>query len=199
MGEVAITPIPEEYVQLVHNLFVNPALHYSTPLYHYAKEAEGGAIVDLGTWQGGSAIVMALGTRVGAGLKVYTVDSYLRHTEHEHYGPQSKEIFLRNVAAANVDIELIEMDVDDAAAKHELLWEQGLALVNWEIGGDRIGHDFGIWSRFVVPGGFFLAKNTCDPFGSDPVILEVLKDESWSRLPDMLRISVLVKGNCFGE
>ena len=197
MGEIAITPIPEEYVQLFHEIHDQVNLHHATPLYHYAKEAKGGAIVDLGTWQGGSAITMALGTRAGVGLKVYTVDAYTKRSAP--YGPQDKEIFLRNVDTAGVDVELIEMDVDDAAVKHESLWERGLALVYWEIGGERIGHDFGDWSRFVIPGGFFLAKDTRNPFGSDPVILEALRDGSWSRLPDMLRISVLVKGNCFGE
>ena len=189
--DIVMTPIPEEHIRLFHEIHDSVNLHHSTPLYHYAKEVKRGAIVDLGTWRGGSAIVMALGTRAGAGLKVYTVDSYVERTEH--YGPEDKEVFLRNVVAAGVDVKLIEMDVDDAVVKRKRLWKRGLALVYWEIGGDRIGHDFGNWGRFIIPGGFFLAKNTLDPFGSDPVILEALANGTWSRLPDMLAISVLVR------
>lgn len=189
------TEIMEEMIQMLEGLYDHVNLIHATALYHYAKEAEGGAIVELGAGRGKCAIVLALGTRAGAGLKVYAIDAYTkrRGPYGEPYGPQDKQVFFKNIAAAGVDVELIEMDIDEAFVFHEYFWKQGLSLVSWDIGGNRIGHDFSNWSRVVVPGGFFLSKNTYNPFGSEPVILKALDDGSWSRLPDMMSVSIIVK------
>jgi len=195
MEDDAIAKIPEEAARMLHRLFSNLTPWHATPLYHYAKEARGGMIVELGAYVGKCAIILAFGTRAGAELKVYTIDAYKkrRGPHGESYGPRDKKVFLKNIATAGVDVELIQMDIDEAFALHEYFWKQGLALVYWDIGGDRIGHDFSNWSRFVVPGGFFLSKNTYNPFDSVPVILEALEEGSWSRLPDIMAVSILVK------
>jgi len=132
--------------------------------YLYAKQAEGTYIVELGTYQGRGAIALALGTRDGHGLKVYTVDDYAERKGWigEPYGPDDEDAFIANVKAAELegDITLLQVDVLEAASAYRYLWEEGIGLLLWDAGvPGRMRGDFDAWKDYIVPGGVFLMKD----------------------------------------
>ena len=153
--------------------------------YSYAKQAEEGCIVELGTYRGRGAVALALGTRDGHGLKVYTVDDYSGRKGWigEPYGPDDKVAFLENIKVAKLesDITLLQMDILEAASAFRERWEEGIGMLLWDAGTpDRIRGDFDAWNEYVVPGGVFLMKDAqgyC--LGSDEIVAEVETGGLW--------------------
>jgi len=153
--------------------------------YSYAKQAEEGCIVELGTYRGRGAIALALGTRDGHGLKVYTIDDYSERKGWigESYGSEDKGRFLVNIKAAGLeeDITLLQMDILKAAVAFRKRWEEGISLLLWDAGvPDRIEEDFDAWKDYIVPGGVFLMKDAQDYcLGSNNIIAWVEKSGGW--------------------
>lgn len=177
--------MPQEVVEIMC-MFLKDGdpLYQADIFYSYAKEAEGGCIVELGTYRGRGAIIFALGTRDGNKLKVYTIDDYVERKGWigEPYGPDDKDTFFENVKAVGLedDITLLQMDVLEAAHAFRELWEEGISLVLWDVGVSRIGIDFYAWKDYVVPGGVFLMKDAQDyKLGTDKIIEEAETTGEW--------------------
>lgn len=166
--------MPQE-VKKTMRMFDDP-LFQADIFYSYAKQAERGCIVELGTYRGRGTIALALGTRDGHGLKVYTVDDYSERKGWigEPYGSEDKSAFLVNIKAAGLeeDITLLQMDMLKAAVAFRRRWEEGIGLLLWDAGvPDRIEEDFDAWKDYIVPGGVFLVKDAQDYcLGSDNII-----------------------------
>lgn len=190
--------MPDDVARMIADLFNGP-LYQVALFYRYARMAEGGCIVDLGVFRGRSTIVMALGTRDGNGLTVYSVDDYRRRTGWigEPYGPQDMTVYLRNVEAAGVQdrVKLIQMDILETASAWSELWEHGIGLVLWDLGMPRrFRGDFEVWGRYVVPRGHFIVKDTPkDDLKTRDVIYDALDSGAWEKVEYELGISVLRK------
>lgn len=175
--------MPQEVVEIM-GMFEDP-LYQANIFYSYAREAGGGCIVELGTYRGRGSVALALGTRDGNALKVYTIDDYIERKGWigESYGSEDKGAFLVNVKAAGLeeDITLLQMDILESADAYHELWEEGIGLLLWDTGvPDRIKGDFDAWKDYVVPGGVFLMKDAqgyC--LGSDKIIAEVETGGGW--------------------
>jgi len=171
-------------VKKTMRMFDDP-LFQADIFYSYAREAEGGCIVELGTYRGRGAIALALGTRDGNKLRVYTIDDYVERKGWigEPYGPDDKDAFIANVKAAGLedDITLLQMDVLEAANTCRHIWEEGIGLLLWDTGvPDRLKGDFDAWKDYIVPGGVFLMKDAqgyC--LGSDEIIAWAEADGTW--------------------
>jgi len=166
------------------SMFDDP-LFQADIFYSYAKQAEKGCIVELGTYRGRGAVALALGTRDGHGLKVYTIDDYSERKGWigEHYGPDDKAAFLMNVKVAGLeeDIKLLQIDILEAANAYRKWWEEGISLLLWDTGVfDRIKGDFDAWKDYVVLGGVFLMKDAqgyC--LGSEEIVAEIENNGRW--------------------
>jgi len=159
-------------------------LYQAAIFYSYAKEAEGGCIVELGTYRGRGAVALALGTRDGNKLKVYTIDDYVERQGWigEPYGPDDKETFFENIKTVGLedDITLLQMDVLEAADAFRRIWKEGISLVLWDVGVSRVRDDFDAWKDYVVPGGIFLLKDAQDyQLGTDKIIEEAETTGEW--------------------
>jgi len=165
-------------------MFDDP-LFQADMFYSYAKRAERGCIVELGTYRGRGAIALALGTRDGHGLKVYTIDDYSGRKGWigEPYGSEDKGAFLVNVKAAGLeeDITLLQIDILKAASAYSELWREGIGLLLWDAGvPNRIRGDFDAWKDYIIPGGVFLMKDAqgyC--LGSDEIVAEIENSGGW--------------------
>ena len=78
-------------------------------MFDLASEVQEGCIVELGTFQGNGAILLARGARAGYGAQVYTIDDfrYRRGWIGERYGPKNMQIFKDRVRLARVNVILI--------------------------------------------------------------------------------------------
>src|SRR5262249_40194226 len=104
-------------------------------LYELGKGAPaGGAIVEIGSFHGSSAVALALGTRKGDNLRVYSIDPYepfAPHGERRKFGPHDRIPLLKNLLRAGVveNVWLINLPSTDAARAWQgpisLLWIDG--------------------------------------------------------------------------
>jgi len=152
-------------------------------LYDLAKNADGGRILELGTYHGCGAISLAFGARAGNGMPVYTIDDHVKRKgwAGEDYYPQDKARFFDCVMNAGVDVTLISMNVDEAFPK----WDQPIALLFWDLGmKNRLREDLHAWGRLVVPGGIFAIREGGDrkglrQLGSESVMADAVKSGTW--------------------
>lgn len=126
-------------------------------LYHLAKRAQGGVIVELGTYHGAGAISLAFGARAGYRMSVYTVDDYIGRVgwAGEKYYPQDRERFFDCIAYAGVEVSLIQKNATEAGEG----WSDPVSLLSWDLGvKERLFFDLQIWKRHMIPGGIFAVK-----------------------------------------
>lgn len=154
--------------------FHNPRIDKARSLYRLGYAAQGGCILELGTYHGCGTIALAWGAEAaGRYVQVYTIDPYIKQSGWigEPYVPEDKGIFLDNVAKAGVTgcVHLVQMGADEA-----LPWwgeqKHAVSVLFWDIGGDRLLGDFIKWHVFVGEGGLFAVHDTSDrKFGFDTV------------------------------
>ena len=93
-----------------------------TLLYNYAYEARDGCIVELGTYQGTGAAILARGAKEGLGAPVYTIDDY-KDKENwikKPYKNEDKEIFIRKIKTGKLEVKLIQLDFHAASQQFNL-------------------------------------------------------------------------------
>ena len=136
-----------------------PRLGKCKALYNLAKEAHGGCIVELGTYHGNGAIALALGTRDGHNLPVYTIDDYRERKgwANEPYSPDDEAVFHHNVVRAKVEVNLVRWNARNATA----MWEEKIALLHWDLGiFSSMKEDLEKWAPHVV--GVVVVHDTFD-------------------------------------
>ncbi len=134
-----------------------PAIRYDKmkAFFSLARETTGGCIVELGTWRGLGATVLALGAPPG--VAVYTIDDYATRCDHlgYRYGPHDALCALRAWNDKNVAVLPVLGDVRKIAET----WTEPIGLLVWDLGEDRLERDFQDWAPRVIPGGLFAAKD----------------------------------------
>lgn len=126
-------------------------------LYELGKNAPaGGAIVEIGSFHGSSAVALALGTRKGNELRVYSIDPYEPFSppgEKRKYGPHDRVRFFKHLLRAGVVENVWPINLPSQAATKA--WSGPISLL-W-IDGDHsyegVKGDFEAWSQFVSPEG----------------------------------------------
>ena len=145
-------------------------------LFSLAADVREGCIVELGTYLGAGAIVLARGAASGYGAKVYTIDDYIqrRGCLGGTYKPSDKEKFEANVAEAGVDVTLIHKNHLDAAQE----WIEPIGYLGWESGDkENLERDWRNWSKHIVPGGIaMLRDNSAGDLGTAEVIKKIVAD-----------------------
>jgi len=190
--------IEREFDYAVIEKIFGPFVRFHADIfYDCAKEANNGVIVELGTYKGAGAITLALGTRRGNNLLVYTIDDRVNRKGWigESYTDEDYLAFEENVKRADVHIVPIVCDAFDAAENYRHIWKSGIALLYWSLGTrDHFALDFKAWGKYVVPDGFFIAKDAGQgELGTEPVIQEALRTGEWERELCKGGISVLRK------
>lgn len=133
-------------------------------VYHLALSAAGGDIVEVGSALGTSTINLVLGAREGNGCPVYSVDYHeptKSWTGDTMYGPQDREIFIRNILAAGMakEVRMVDLPAERAVMAWGqtisfLFFDPGLFIRGWvEIMLDA-------WLRRVIPGGIVAVNDT---------------------------------------
>lgn len=175
MAELFMAQFPDKY----HNSRIDKA----RSLYRLAKLARVGRILELGTYHGCGAIALAWGAAAGKrNLVVQTCDDFKEKKGWigEPYGPEDMKIFLGNVARAEVKVELFNCTEEELYPKWEQ-WKHPIALLFWDIGGDRLLSDFIKWHSFIAPGGAFAIHDTADcKFGFQQVRAIALATGTWT-------------------
>lgn len=145
----------------------NPRMDKFRSLYRLSKLAKGGNILELGTYHGGGAIACGWGAQAsGRHVQVYTIDDYVKKKEWIGYGvfvPEDKDVFLKNIEKAGVkeDVHLVQMEADEAQ-KWWMDNRKPIALLFWDLGGQRLFGDFVKWHTFIEVGGIFAVHDTAD-------------------------------------
>lgn len=174
--------LAELFMDQFQNRYHNPRMEKCNVLYRLAQEAQGGAIVEFGTFHGCGAISLAFGSRDGNGCPVYTIDDYPQERigwAGERYGSKDEAVFWHNVELAGVSIQLLKQPVASAVKE----WSQPASLIFWDTAGDRMLDDFRSWSPYMVPGSLFVMHDTGDKRFGSPQVIQVALREGWKLGP----------------
>lgn len=157
---------------ILENIFtLHPnAIRACQVLFELARQVREGAIVELGTYQGKSAIALALGARAGHDAKVYAVDDHLNHTDwaNNEYNLEDVTALEYNLHRAQVQIEQILLDSQEAARQ----WNKPVALYFWDISvPGQLFPDWLAWREHIQVGGIGFLRDTFDKrLGSEDVL-----------------------------
>ncbi len=167
-------------------------------LYELGKNAPAsGAIVEIGSFHGSSAVALALGSRKGNLLRVYSVDPYEPFAppgERRKFGPHDRIPLMKNLLRAGVveDVWLINLPSTAAARA----WNGPISLL-W-IDGDHsyqgVRGDLDAWLGHVSREGFIAFDDALDG-GPFQVIEEAVKDGRLERVTMHGKIAVLRRAN----
>ncbi len=126
-------------------------------LFSLAKKVDkGGIIVEIGSMRGGSTILLALGSRLVDGGKVYAIDHHYPVKVQDDFGERevsSLPLFKENIKEAEVD-DLV-VPIIKPSHKAEKKWRLPVKLL-WVDGGhtyEFVKMDFLLWEKYLVPGG----------------------------------------------
>jgi predicted O-methyltransferase YrrM len=163
-------------------------------LYDLAREAQGGCIVEIGTFHGKSSVACALGARAGQGARVYAVDPFVPFVGvcGGEFGPADKTELLRNLLLADVaeQVWLLHTTSQHAASG----WAEPIALL-WIDGDhtyDAVKADVTAWLPHVTPGGTIALHDSRDPaLGPFRMVDELLAGGRFERTGGVTSITVL--------
>ena len=128
-------------------------------LFDLASEVQEGCIVELGTFHGAGAILLAQGARAGYGAQVYTIDDFMSRQGWigEHYGPKDRAVFRSNVRDAGVHVTHIQQDHRATANR----WNEPIGMLYWDSGSKaRFWKDWVAWNKHILVGGVAVIKDT---------------------------------------
>jgi len=160
----------EKYINKV--VLETPALitlNEAKILFDLAKTVPSrGVVVEIGSYKGGSTILLAKGTKIAGREKVYSIDSFMDYDEMKPWWNGKKvpkhasNIFWSNIKRAKLDdwVVPIYMTSEDASVG----WDKPIRLL-WIDGGHdycQVRKDFFLWEKYMVEGGFVVFHDTCD-------------------------------------
>lgn len=128
-------------------------------LYEMARDAEGGVIVELGSFKGTGTIVLCRGAKDGNGVDVFSVDDFEFRTGWigEMYGSANEELWHNALKDAGFKAFQVKAAFHMAAK----MWKLPIALLYWDPGvPDRFWNDWIDWHQFIIVGGAMLIKDT---------------------------------------
>jgi MMP 1-O-methyltransferase len=133
-------------------------------LYELARQCTGrGVIVEIGSWKGKSTICLGLGSRAGAGVKIFAVDP---HADYRH-GEFKENVELAGIVDLVTPVKGLSQEVVDGFDEPiELLFVDGSHEE------DDVRHDFDTWVPKVVEGGTVAFHDTTWHAGVRKVVAE---------------------------
>lgn len=145
-------------------------------LYDLAKNGPGkGTIVEIGSYKGGSTILLAMGSKISSREKVYAIDPHKKYNSHakkigkEKVPPSTLEIFKQNVSQQGVKDWIVP--IVGFSEKIVRKWKQPIRLL-WIDGDHRYEYvlaDFLLWERYLVKGGIIAFHDTKDSKKINPI------------------------------
>lgn len=170
-------------------------------LYDLAKKVKGGVIVEIGSWKGRSTSCLALGSKAGAGVKVYAIDPHTGSPEHQEAfkgNVWTFDIFNENMKSAGVnDVVVPILQIAHEASK---IFNQKISLIF--IDGaheyEDVRKDFEDWFSKVDDGGIIALHDTVGWDGPRKVVEEFMyKSEYFSgiRFVDSITYGRKIKKN----
>jgi len=135
-------------------------------LFNLARQVSTGVIVEIGSYKGGSTILLAKGSDVGNHVPVFAIDPHKRENytkwEKELVPKNTYHLFNKNLKRYKVShrVTLIMLKSQLAVKK----WKKDIGLL-W-IDGDHTYEqaklDFLCWEKFLVPGGVIAFHDSAD-------------------------------------
>ncbi len=133
-------------------------------LYNTAKKCSGkGVIVEIGSWQGKSTIVLGRGSQAGNNVKIYAIDPHTVSSVIQNLKQKRStfNIFQKNIHQFNVDNVIIPMvNTSREVGKTwknlpiEFLWIDGAHDYQ------NVRLDFFTWNPFLIEGGIIAFHDT---------------------------------------
>ena len=115
------------------------------------------SVVEIGTYRGRATIALALGSRQGAGVPVYTFDPHLPFVGPRGgvFGPADQAQLYANLAAAGVGQDVFVVCLDSRAVARN--WPGpgvSVLFVDGDHDSDAVWDDFWSWRPHLVDGAF---------------------------------------------
>lgn len=151
-------------------------------LYELAKNGpSNGVIVEIGSYKGGSTIMLALGSKVAHREKIYAVDPHKNYdmmlgwVGKEKIPQSTLGIFKRNIKDLKVTDQVIPLvGLSSEMAKG---WKLPIRLL-W-IDGDhayfRVKEDFLLWERYLTKGGIIALHDTKNSENMSPITKDIIR------------------------
>ena len=132
-----------------------------------AKDVPSGlAIVELGAFQGVTTVALGLGSQMGNGATIWSVDLWGIASSGQgriYDDPRNHEVFLEAIANAHVEplVRAARIHTGEAAK----LWSRpiGLLFIDADHTYEGCLADYRDWSRWVVPGGCLALHDVRNP------------------------------------
>lgn len=149
-------------------------------LSRFASWLRAGCIVEIGSWQGASAIALARGAQQQVQAQrsmVYCIEPHATFVGvyGGRFGPQDRTAFYRAMLEAEMSeqVALVNLPSIDAARA----WREpiGLLFIDGDHSEAAVEADVTAWSPYVVPGGYIGFDDALDPaIGPSRVIARLL-------------------------
>jgi len=127
-------------------------------LYKLAeKSSSKGVIVEIGSYKGGSAIILAKGSLGGNRQKVYTIDPHIRR-KGMTWGRETVPLYTFDMLMSNIKkhkMDKMIVPIKKTSKKAAKRWKKPISLL-W-IDGDHtynsVKSDFLMWEKYLIKGG----------------------------------------------
>lgn len=121
-----------------------------------------GAIVEIGSWQGKSAIWLAHGSRQGPRTPVYAIDPHVGSPEHQLEGGPvwTFDAFQRNIARAGVDDLVRPILKTSAEAARSFDQPVALIFIDGAHEYEAVHEDIALWYPKLIEGGIMACHDT---------------------------------------
>lgn len=151
------------------------ALRACQVLFELARQVESGAIVELGTYHGKTAISLALGSQISHNAPVYSIDDHNKHLDWANnlYVESDIEILQNNLERAGVKVIQYIQDSQKVAET----WSRPIALWFWDISVEgQLFTDWVAWREHIQIGGIGFLRDTFDQRLGSKMVLEYEQD-----------------------
>lgn len=163
--KISTDVITEKFVQKFSAMLT---IDEANLLFNLAKNSDKkGVIVEIGSYKGGSTIILAKGSDAGEKNIVYTVDPHTPKPEEYKIGTENipknvKPIFLANIKKSGYENKIVPIfEYSNQAAKK---WNKPISLL-W-IDGDHnyssVKKDILSWEKYLIAGGIIAFHDTTD-------------------------------------
>jgi len=168
-------------------------------LFRLASQCSNGAIVEIGSWRGKSAVAMAYGvkTRPEAGrAPIYCIEPHAVYTGFYggRFDPQDRGEFYKAMLKAECTdvVALVNLKSVDAAKAWSL--PIGLLFIDGDHSKEGVAADVAAWTPFVITGGIIAFDDAADTnAGPCAAIARMLKSGGYERVGQTGKIAVLRK------
>lgn len=138
-------------------------------LYLEAKKAAlKGAIVEVGSWKGRSAVVLGLACKATGKGKVYAIDPHKNSISHRRHNIESTlEVLKENLAKARVG-KYVEIILKTSAEANRSWPKDRKVSLLWIDADHRFlaaKKDLILWCRYVIPGGIVVLHDVINYHG----------------------------------